>query len=120
MRGLREGFVVDVESTTKEAMGIHVMLAVGMEKYEPLARKNPRATLMIGTQEPTNPGRNVTHIPTHQETLDALHQHPDRFFELYLSSLVQLWNEFLCDVYQLAVRASLKSPGRGVATALVP
>ena len=112
MLAVRLKFEKDLIRFTGQAMGVHKTLEYGREVLRKRVADSPSLPVVVGIfDDPRRIKRMVGYFQTNKQVLSLLDDNPNLIFEPFLGSVIQLWNDFLCDIFYDAVRESLRSPG---------
>lgn len=108
MQIIRDDFIKRIQTTAASAIGVSVVLQLGIIKHLNFTLQNPDAQLLVGIGEPDNQdARVVQFAPTHQEIQSKLRGNRDIIYGLYLTELVQYWFDFLSSIYRKVVNEKL-------------
>lgn len=112
MENIRKVFMEDLIRLTGEAFGVHVTLQHGREVLRVHTAHIPNMPFIIGVPDGEGRLKRIVHFTQTNEAIQSLlDANPNLVLEPFLGSLVQLWNNFLCDLFAQAVRVSLAKPG---------
>lgn len=112
MKTIVEQFISKLNDTASEAYGVYFVIKQGIMAHKQLEKIDPHAKVMIYANNPSVPGRHIKQTTTIRSIYSKLSQNERLIFEIYLSKIIQLWFDFLEDLYKYALTNNLYHKGR--------
>jgi hypothetical protein len=109
MISIRDSFIASVEETACDAVGVHVVIIEGISAYRAMYESTPDEQIELAAYEDRS--RIIRYSPTHENVLSTLNTNPFLAIEAFHGIVIQLWHEFLSDLYCAGVAQELATPG---------
>jgi hypothetical protein len=109
MLNIRDEFVRKISDKASYSIGVYAVLLQGLPYQQSLATIAPDAPIVVAAGPPDTPGvRMIKYAPTHSQAYKIVAENSYKIFEAFLAELVQIWFDFLADIYEQAIDDNLK------------
>ena len=104
-------FIDGIEAKACSAFGVFCVLQNGISGHWNITKKTPNSRLFIGVGHPNESKRVIKYVPTHQKIHDELIENRNLVLSLYFGEIIQLWYDYLMDIYKELLLWNIYSDG---------
>ncbi|MFM2429003.1 MAG: hypothetical protein RLZZ511_216 [Cyanobacteriota bacterium] len=109
MLNIREQFVSKISDKALYSIGTYVVLVKGMTMHRESLAAGLDAPMVVAAGPPDVSGvRVIKYQPTNSQASEIVAENNYMIFEAFLAELVQIWFDFLADIYEQAIEDNLQ------------